>query len=203
MSSSWAPCSTSRPRSSTRIVSASRTVLKPVCDDEGRPPGEEVVEVLLDRALGLGVERARRLVEQQHRRLRVDGARDRDALRLAAGEPQARLAHLRLVAEREPLDEAVGGRHAGGPAHARAVGAVVAERDVARDRVVEQVAVLKHEADLPAQRAVVERAQVDAVVVDRPLGRLEQPREALDQRRLAGAAAPDDRDASVRARPRS
>ena len=53
-----------------------------------------------------------------------------------------------------------------------------AEGDVRRDRVVEQVVLLEHEADLPAQRPVVERAHVVAVEGDRALGRLEQPGEA-------------------------
>ena len=59
---------------------------QPVRDHERRAALEQLVEVLLDRALGLGVERARRLVEEQHRRPVVDGARDRDPLLLAARE---------------------------------------------------------------------------------------------------------------------
>ena len=68
----------------------------------------------------------------------------------------------------------------------------------ARDRVVEEVALLQHEADLPPERPVVERAQLEAVEPDRPLGRLHQAGEQLDQRRLARAAAPDDRDRLAR-----
>ena len=108
-------------------------------------------------ALRLGVERAGRLVEQQDRRAVVDGARDRDPLRLAAREPQAALADPRVVAEREALDELVRVRELRRPDDARLLG-LVAEGDVAADRVVEQVALLEHEADVPAERAVVERA---------------------------------------------
>ena len=84
ISSSCVPCSTRRPRSSTRIDVGVADRRQPVRDHERRAPAQQLVHVLLDRALGLGVERARRLVEQQHRRPVVDGARDRDPLRLAA-----------------------------------------------------------------------------------------------------------------------
>ena len=78
-----------------------------VRDDEGRAPFEQRVHVLLHDALRLGVERARGLVEDQDRRASIERARDRDALALAAGERDARLADLGLVAERQPLDELV------------------------------------------------------------------------------------------------
>ena len=127
----------------------------------------------------------------------VERARDRDPLLLPAGEPEARLADPRVVAEREPLDELVGVRGARRP-RPRCVRcrALVAEGDVLGDRLVEEVVLLEHERRLPAQRPVVERAQIDAVVEDRALGRLQQPGEQLDQRRLARAAAADDRDVS-------
>ena len=51
------------------------------------------VQRRLHRALGLGVQRARRLVEHEHRRVAQDGARDRDALLLAAREAVPALAH--------------------------------------------------------------------------------------------------------------
>ena len=62
------------------------------------------------------------------------------------------------------------------------------------DRVVEEVVLLEDDPDLPPQLAVVERLHVDAVEEDRPLGRLEQPGQALDERRLAAAAPADDGD---------
>ena len=61
------------------------------------------------------------------------------------------------------------------------------------DRVVEEVVLLEDEPDLPPQVAVVERLHVDAVVEDRPLRRLEQADQALDERRLPGSAAAHDR----------
>ena len=53
---------------------------------------ETSAQARLDLLLGLGVERRGRLVEQQDARVLQDGAGDRDALLLAAGELQAALA---------------------------------------------------------------------------------------------------------------
>ena len=61
-------------------------------------------------------------------------------------------------------------------------------------RVVEEMVLLQDEADLPAQIAIVERLEIDAVVENGALRRLEQPGQALDQRGLSRAAAADDGD---------
>ena len=107
--------------------------------DHGGAVFEHAVEVALDRGLGFGVEGARGLVEQQHGRVVVEGARDADALGLPAGEAHAAVADLRVVCERHALDEARGVRDLGCALHAVHVGHLLAEGDVRRDRVVEQV----------------------------------------------------------------
>ena len=61
----------------------------------------------LDHPLAFGVERARRLVEQQQRRVLQHRARDRDALPLAAREANAALAEEGPVAVRQRADEVV------------------------------------------------------------------------------------------------
>ena len=53
---------------------------------------DDLVERVLDLLLGVAVERAGRLVEDQDRRPFEDGAGDGDALLLAAGELEAALA---------------------------------------------------------------------------------------------------------------
>jgi hypothetical protein len=58
----------------------------------------DAVERVLNFALGVAVERRGRLVEHEDRRALEDGAGDGDALLLAAGELQAALADLRVVA---------------------------------------------------------------------------------------------------------
>ena len=61
-------------------------------------PSMRSEELVLDRELDLAVERGRRLVEHQDRRVLEHHARDRDALALAAGELDAALADVRVVA---------------------------------------------------------------------------------------------------------
>ena len=61
-------------------------------DDDRGAPGHQIVEADLHQPLVLRVERAGRFVEQQQRRVAQDGARNRDALALAAGERDAALA---------------------------------------------------------------------------------------------------------------
>ena len=55
----------------------------------------------LHLALGLRVERRRRLVEDDHLGRLEERARDADALALAAAQPHAALAHRRLQPERQ------------------------------------------------------------------------------------------------------
>src|SRR5439155_1184893 len=57
-----------------------------VGDGHGGAALREAVEGVLDRPLGLDVERARRLVQHQHRRVAEDCAGDGDALLLATRE---------------------------------------------------------------------------------------------------------------------
>ena len=59
---------------------------------------DDLLERRLDLALGVAVERRGRLVEDQDRRRLQDGAGDRHALLLAAGQFQPALADLGLVA---------------------------------------------------------------------------------------------------------
>ena len=85
--------STMRPASRTRMRSACSTVDKPMRDDERRAVVHQLLQRILDEALGLGVERGGRFVEDQDRRILQQRARDRDALPLSAREQHAAIAH--------------------------------------------------------------------------------------------------------------
>ena len=71
---------------------------EPVRDDEDGAPFGDLLHVVLDDALALVVERARRLVENQDARIADERARYGDALALAAGKRRAALADDRVVA---------------------------------------------------------------------------------------------------------
>ena len=59
---------------------------QPVCDDEDRPPRQKVFHGVLDQPLGLAVEGARGLVEDEDRRVPEDRPGDGNALTLPARE---------------------------------------------------------------------------------------------------------------------
>ena len=65
---------------------------QPVRDRNDRAPAHQPRQRLADRFLGFAVERGSRLVEQQDRRILQEGARDRDALPLAARQLDAAVA---------------------------------------------------------------------------------------------------------------
>src|SRR6266568_8318762 len=68
-----------------------------VGNDEDCPPCRDLLHVVLDGALALVVERRRRLVEDQDAWVGHQGACDRDALALPAGQAAAALADHGVV----------------------------------------------------------------------------------------------------------
>ena len=78
-----------------------------VGDHERRAALHHLAQRALDLALGGGVDARGRVVEDQHARVGDDRARDRDALALAARQRQAALADERVVAVGQALDERV------------------------------------------------------------------------------------------------
>src|SRR5260370_40392525 len=76
-------------------------------DDQNRPPLGDLPHVLLNNALALVVQRARRLIKDQDARVGNQSAGDSDALALASGTRGAALAHNRVVAFGQFEDEFV------------------------------------------------------------------------------------------------
>jgi hypothetical protein len=114
----------------------------------------------------LGVERCERLVEQQHLRMRDEGARDRDTLALPARElVRKSLVEAREADVGERLVDLARGFGRGRPGHAQR------ERDVALDgHVREQRVALEHRADGARFRGLVREvvaAEDDAPAVGR------------------------------------
>ena len=146
-----------------------------VRNDDRRALRHELLERLLHEQLARGVERARRLVEQQDRRILENRARDRDALPLPARQPRAALAEKRVVALRQRAQELVGlGRSRGGlDLRVAGVGPPVA--DVLACRRAEQHRVLRHEADAPPHLLGIRARDVDAVDEHAAFGRIVEP----------------------------
>ena len=105
-SSSCVPRSTMRPWSSSEDQVGVADRREPVGDDDRRAADREAVEGLLHEALGLHVERARGLVQHEHRRVAEERARDREPLLLAARRSGSR-------ARRRPCRSRRGARRGG------------------------------------------------------------------------------------------
>ena len=150
-------------------------------------------------ARDLRVEARGRLVDQQQLRVLDQGAGDADALALAAGEAVGAL--VDVLGEADPVEQAqrlgdvVLGVHAQDAAQRAGVAEPAGQHVVHHREPLDQVELLEDHADVAALQphlGIGELEQVDAVEHDLAAGRLDQPVDAADQRRLAGAARADD-----------
>ena len=155
-------------------------------DDDGAAAGEEGGQLVAQLLAELVVEVGERLVEEDEAGLLDDGAGERGALLLAAGEL------LRAAGEHGGEVEEVGGlAHAAvdlGPGQA---GDAEGGGDVLGDGQVGVVhEELVHQADVALLRGEV--GDVAAVEEDAPGGRLVEAGHELDQRGLAGAGLAEE-----------
>ena len=134
-----------------------------VRNDERGAAFEEAVEGFLDEVLALGVEGARGFVEDEDLRVLQHGARDRDALLLAAGELDAALADARFVAFRKRRDEVVGVRDTGGVLDFFIGRGALSVANVLGDRARKEHRLLRDDADLAAKPLRIELLQITAV----------------------------------------
>src|SRR5205823_4414802 len=126
-------------------------------------------------------------------------ASDRGALLLPTGEGDATFADHRVVPRREVLDVLVQLRYISGPIELRIGELLVqAKADVLAQRDREEEGLLRHVADRAAK--LLERAPPDVDPVDQDLALLhvEEPRDEIHDRGLAGARRPDDREGPAR-----
>ena len=162
-------------------------------DHQRRAVVHQLFERSLDDALGFGVECRGRLVENQDGRVLQQRARDGNSLPLPAGQQHAAIADDRVEACRQLAHEL--------DAHARPaplrsialVDSVATERDVRAYRIVEQHHFLTDERDLLAQAPQLVLAHIVTIDEHAPVVRVVEPRQQIDQRRLAAAGLADDR----------
>ena len=169
-----------------------------VGDEDGGVAGGVVdfAQPAAQLAADLRVERAERLVEQQHLGLDRHGAGERDALALAAGELR-RIALLQAgeLHEVEQFGGAAADLGLGRPR--RAGPDLQAEADIlGHGHVPEQRVVLEHEADIALLHGAVRGVLV--AEKDGAAGRPLEPGDQAQQRRLAGAGGPEKRDQLAR-----
>ena len=163
-------------------------------DDEGGAPLHHRLQRRLHIALGLRIQGGGGLVQYQYGRVLQEGTGDGEALALAAGQEHAVIAHQRLVAVRQLVDE-LGGigalRRLRYGALARPLQRPIA--DVARHSVVEQGHLLADDGDVRAQVLQGEVLGWTAVYEDLPADRRVEPGQEANQGALAAAGAPHQR----------
>mmetsp|Transcript_27544 Transcript_27544/g.91627 ORF Transcript_27544/g.91627 Transcript_27544/m.91627 type:complete len:584 (+) Transcript_27544:524-2275(+) len=171
---------------------------EPMRDHERRTTPRQIVQRCLHLGFVLIVERARRLVEQQQRRVAHERPRQRDALLLPAGEGGAGSADPRLEAARQRRDEVervcLAGRLLDG-VH-RAVGKPV--RDVVADGDVgEERGLLLHPRGPATQVRLAHPGHVGAVEQDAAGRRHVEAEREREERRLSRAGAAQDGGAAA------
>ena len=162
-------------------------------DRDRRPPLREPLERLLHEPLGLRIERGGRLVEHEDRRVAEDRPRDRDALLLAAREAVAALADDRVVASGSVEISSWIWAARAASSISSSVASGFAKRRLSRTRRMEEVRLLRDDADRVRERLEGELADVDAVDRDPPLRRVVEARDEVAGRRLARAGLADER----------
>ncbi|MFO0671754.1 MAG: hypothetical protein U0235_19335 [Polyangiaceae bacterium] len=155
----------------------------------------EGLQLLLHLELGVGVERARRLVEEQDGRVIDERAREREPLPLTAGERRAAGDHRGVVAEGHLGDVLVDAGELCGALNAIEWERRVGERDIGADRRAEDVRLLDDDAHLLANGAEVELRERLPVVEDGAVARRVEAEEETTECGLARARATDDGDA--------
>ena len=150
--------------------------------------------------MGLVVEGAGRLVEQQNPGIPGQRRGYPDPLYLSAGKRRRVLPYGGVHAHRHRGDVAVHRREARRSPRV-VLGQVAADaEDVAQNGALQHGAVLGHDADLPSDGAPVHLGKIPPVVEDRAGGRLLESEGEPDQRAFARARFPDDADEFARPR---
>jgi hypothetical protein len=153
---------------------------------DGRALGDEALDRLPQADAAARIQPGRRLVEEQHRRVRDQRGREVEPAAHAAG---VGLGHaLGCVGELEALEQLAGAGRRGLAAHA--VEAADHHEVLLAGQVLVDGGVLAREPDLGAQRAGV-ADDVEARHAGAARVRLQEGREDADGRGLAGAVRPE------------
>ena len=163
-----------------------------VGDDQGGRRREHPAQRGLDEGLGVDVECRQRVVQDQDRGARGNGACERETLALAAGQAHALLADHRVNPLREGVDErGLGDLQRLGELLITTFGPP--EHHVVAHRRREQRRVLEGHGDVTAQVEPGQVANVDAVEADGPAGHVVEPGREGRERGLAASREPHER----------
>ncbi len=157
----------------------------------------QLVERVLQRTFSAIVQGARRLVEDEDRRIPQDCARDRYALFLTAGESVAALADHGVVPVVETGNELVDLRDARCLLDLGVRGVGFREPKVLTNRRVEEIRLLRHHTYQVGDRRQIEVPQIDVVDSHRSRSRVVQTCGQVSESGLARTRGADKRQGSA------
>ena len=197
-SSSWVPCSATRPSSQDDDAVGVAHRGQAVGDHEHRAPPRQLGERLLDERLVLGIGEGRRLVEHHHVGVLQDGPRQHEALHLAAGKVRSAGAVRGVHAVRKLGHDVVALRRAQRrhDLPARRIGPRGA--DVLKNRLLEQPVRLKHERHPVHEVVRVHLAHVHPAHKHAPAVGVPEPGHQACRRGLAAARGAHERHGRAR-----
>ena len=161
-------------------------------DDECGAVGHEPGERPADRHLVDGIEMARRLVEDEDRRVLEEGAGNGDTLALAAGKASATLSKTGVETVSQACHDILEGGVGDGLVEVIVAGIRAGDQDIGLQRVVEEEGVLGDQGCAGPQ--VIEPVVPDVVAVegDAAFVAVPEPHQEMGHGRLAGAAGADE-----------
>lgn len=163
-------------------------------DDDGGAVFGELLERLFYDIFALVIEGTRCFVEYEDRRVLEEDAGDRETLLLAAGEFDAALTDVGVVAVRKLHYEVVSIGELGGFDYLFTSGARLTVADVFDDGSGEEVDVLLDDTDLVAEALDRYVSYILTVDLYRALGNVIKSRDQAAESRLSAAGGTDERN---------
>ena len=164
-----------------------------MCNQDRCAAGHHRPQRSMDRFLGRGVHRRRRVIKHQNAWVAHDRSRQGNALALAARECETAFTNDGVDTLGKCVDErfCTGDARSGSNLFGRGVGPTV--RDVVADRVGEQERFLKDHADGGAKRCQRHVAHIDTVDADSSRTNVVKARQECRHRRLTRTASANER----------
>ena len=171
-----------------------------VGDHEGGPFCHQTIHALLDVFFRSRIDGARRLIEDQDRRLGYRRSRDIKKLSLALTQVRAIALQNRVIALWKTHDKGMGRCHLRRLNDLLVGGIKPSVADILHDRSRKQVGILKNHGDVAAQVVPLNMADINAVDGDGPALDIVEAVDEVRDRRLSGSRGTYEGDLLPRSR---
>ena len=171
-----------------------------VGDHEGGPFCHQTIHALLDMLFRSRIDGARRLIEDQDRRLGHCRPRDIKKLSLALTQVRAIALQNRVIALGKPHDKGMGRCHLRRLNNFLVGGIKPSVPDIFHNRSRKQMRILKHHGNVAAQVVPLNMADINAVDGDGPALDIVEAVDEVRDRRLSGSRGTHEGDLLSRPR---